>query len=81
MFIRSRFEQRIALQLVADEGLNLQVGQRQQANRLLQLRRHDQRLGLAKVEAGPDRHQRSLQREALAEIELAHFLVGDQRLG
>jgi hypothetical protein len=39
-------EQRIGVQRLADEGLDLEVGQRQQLDRLLQLRRHHQRLRL-----------------------------------
>ena len=42
-------EQRVGLQRLADERLDLEVGQRQQLDRLLELRRHDQRLGLAEV--------------------------------
>ena len=45
------FEQRIAFQRVADETLDFQIGQRQQLDRLLQLRRHHQRLRLPKIEA------------------------------
>ena len=46
-------EQRVLLQLLGDEALDLEVGQRQQPDRLLELRRHHQRLALPKVEAGP----------------------------
>jgi hypothetical protein len=51
-----RFEERIALDFLGDEPLDLQVRQRQQLDRLLQLRRHHQRLGLAQVEAGGQAH-------------------------
>ena len=54
---RAGFEQRVLLELLGDEALDLEVGQREQADRLLQLRRHHQRLGLSKVEAGPQRHR------------------------
>jgi hypothetical protein len=40
------FEQRIGLQGLANERLDLEVGQRQQLDRLLELRRHHQRLRL-----------------------------------
>ena len=49
-------EQRILLDLLGDEALDLEVRQREQADRLLQLRRHHQRLGLPEVEAGAERH-------------------------
>ena len=42
---------RITLNLFGNEGFDFQGGQGQQLNRLLQLRRHHQRLALAKVEA------------------------------
>ena len=51
-----RFEQRIALQLFRDEGFDFQIGQRQQLDRLLQLRRHHQRLAVPQVEARAERH-------------------------
>jgi hypothetical protein len=56
----AHLEQRIALQRFADEGLDLQVGQRQQLDRLLQLRRHHQRLRLAQIETRAQRHGRAL---------------------
>jgi indolepyruvate ferredoxin oxidoreductase alpha subunit len=40
-------EQRIALDLFVDEALQLDVGELQQPNRLHELRRHHQRLGLS----------------------------------
>ena len=40
-----------------DEGTDLDVGELQQLDRLAQLRRHDQRLRLAQVEARTYRHQ------------------------
>ena len=43
-------EQRIALELRLDEGVELEVGQLQQPNRLLQLRRHHQLLALPQLE-------------------------------
>ena len=46
-------EQRIPLQLLLDEARHLDVGILQQLDRLPQLRRHDQRLRLAKIEAWP----------------------------
>ncbi len=49
-------EQRVTLDLLGDEALDLDVRQSQQADRLLQLRGHHQRLALAEVEAGADRH-------------------------
>ncbi len=45
----ARLQQRIAFQRIADEGLDLEVRQRQQLDRLLQLRRHHQRLRLPEV--------------------------------
>ena len=50
-------EQRIFLQLNRDERINLQIGKRQQLDRLLELRRHHQRLALPDVEAWTERHQ------------------------
>ena len=44
-------EQRVALQLLLDEGGDLEVRGLQQLDGLPQLRRHHQRLRLAKVEA------------------------------
>ena len=51
-------QQRIAFQLGLDEVLQLEVRQLQQLDRLLQLRRHHQRLRLPEVEAGAQRHRR-----------------------
>ena len=47
----AHFEQRVGLQRIADKRFDLEIGQRQQLDRLLQLRRHHQRLRLAQVEA------------------------------
>ena len=47
----AQFKQGIGFQRIADECLDLEIGQRQQLDRLLQLRRHHQRLRLAQVEA------------------------------
>ena len=52
----ARFEQRVAFERFADEGLDLEVARREQADRLLQLRRHHQRLGLAEIEPGTEGH-------------------------
>jgi hypothetical protein len=52
----ANLEQRIGFERFADEGFDLEVRQRQQLDRLLQLRRHHQRLRLAKVEARTQRH-------------------------
>jgi hypothetical protein len=53
------FEQRVLLDLLGDEAFDLEIAQRQQADRLLQLRRHHQRLGLPEVEARPQCHDYS----------------------
>ena len=45
-----RLEKRILLELLSDIGGELEVGQLQQLDRLLQLRRHDQGLALAQIE-------------------------------
>ena len=42
-------QQRIALELLLDEGRQIEIGQLQQLDRLHQLRRHHQRLGLAEL--------------------------------
>jgi hypothetical protein len=55
-------EQGILVQLLGDEALDLEVGERQQSDRLLELRRHHQRLALPEVEARPDRHGYSSKR-------------------
>ena len=73
---RARLEQGIALDLLGDEPLDLEIGQREQADRLLQLRRHHQRLRLPEIEARTQRH--GLEREALAEIEPPHIGVRHQ---
>ncbi len=52
----SQFEQRIRLYSFADEGLDLEVRQRQQLDRLLELRGHHQGLGLPQIKAGAERH-------------------------
>ena len=49
-------EQRVALQLLVDEGLQFHVGHLQQLDGLLQLRRHHQGLALAEVEPLVQRH-------------------------
>ena len=46
-------KQRIPLQLLFDEARHLDIGVLQQLDRLTQLRRHDERLGLAEIEAWP----------------------------
>ena len=53
----AQFKQRIGLKRLADEGFDFEVGAGQQLDRLLQLRRHDQRLRLAQVEAWAQRHR------------------------
>ena len=53
-------EQRIALQLALDEGLELKVRQLQQLDRLLQLRGDDQPLPLTKLLPRPQRQIRLL---------------------
>ena len=52
----AEIEQGIGFQRLADERFDLEVGQRQQLDRLLELRRHHQRLGLAQVQAGAEGH-------------------------
>ena len=49
-------EQGIGVERLADIGFDLEVGERQQLDRLLQLRRHHQRLALPQVKARPHRH-------------------------
>jgi hypothetical protein len=46
--------------LLGDEAFDLQIGQRQQLDRLLQLRRHHQLLRLSQVEARREAHRRSV---------------------
>ena len=43
------FQHRILFELLLDEGIELQVGELQQLDRLLQLRRHHQGLGGTKL--------------------------------
>ena len=52
------FQQRILLDLLGNEGLDLEIRQRQQLDRLLELRRHDERLALPQIEAGTEGHRR-----------------------
>jgi len=54
-----RVEQRIALQLVIEEGGKLQIGELQQLDRLKELRSHHQRLALPKIKARPKSHGRA----------------------
>jgi hypothetical protein len=54
----SAFQQRVLFHFLGDEPLDLEVGQCKQANGLLQLRRHHQRLRLPKVEARREAHIR-----------------------
>ncbi len=49
-------EQRIALELLLDEGCDVEVGKLQQLERLLHLRGHRKRLRLAQVDARTDPH-------------------------
>ena len=49
-------EQRIALKFLVDENLKLDIRHLQQLDRLLQLRRHDERLALAEFEPLVQRH-------------------------
>ena len=51
-----RFEQRVLRHFLRDHRFELEIGQLQQADRLRQLRRQDQRLGLADVEAWAEGH-------------------------
>jgi hypothetical protein len=73
-------EQRILLELLGDEALDLEIRQREQLDRLLQLRRHHQRLRLAQIEARA-RDSSGLELEAFAQIQPADILVGDQISG
>ncbi len=54
--VSSALEQRILLDLALDIGRELEIRQLQQLDRLLQLRRHHQRLGLPKIEPLGKRH-------------------------
>ena len=53
-----RIEQRITLERLGEIGFEFEVRQRQQLDRLLQLRRHHQRLRLAEIEARTQRHRK-----------------------
>ena len=53
-------QQRIALQLALDIGLELKIRQLQQLDRLLQLRRDDQSLALPNLETRAERQSRPL---------------------
>ena len=57
-------EQRIALELGLDEAGQLDIGELQQLDGLLQLRRHDQIVGLTELELCVDRHYRTHSRSA-----------------
>jgi hypothetical protein len=54
------FEQRVRFELLLDESRHLDIRQLQQLDRLLQLRRHHQRLGLTQIEALGESHGRGL---------------------
>ncbi len=56
------FQQGVALEFLLDEGGDLQIGELQQLDRLTKLRRHHQRLAVAKIEARADRHARAFRR-------------------
>ena len=47
--VAGALQQRIALQFLLDEGRKVEIGQLQQLDRLHQLRRHHQRLGLSEL--------------------------------
>ena len=53
---RGRIEQRVGLKRLGNEAFNFEIGGRQQLDRLLQLRRHHQRLGLPKIKARAESH-------------------------
>ena len=53
-------QQRVALQLLLDEGGGFEIVELQQLDGLPQLRGHHQRLRLAQVQTGTDRHQAGL---------------------
>ena len=53
------FEQGILRQLLGQHAFEFEVGERKQPDRLLQLRRHHQRLRLPEVEARRERHGRN----------------------
>ena len=82
---RDLLEDRILLQLLLDQVDQLEPGQLQQLDRLLQLRRHHQLLAEPELLFEFDRHRsvglvRSVQAEVLAQIDLAHRgILGDLR--
>ena len=49
-------EQRVALELLLDPSLDLEIGELEELDRLPQLRRHHQRLAEAEIEPRTDRH-------------------------
>ena len=51
------FQQRVLLQLLIDEFPDLEIGQLQQLDRLLKLRRHDERLRLPQVQSLDETHR------------------------
>ncbi len=53
----ARLQQRVFFKLSRDEGVDFEIGEGQQFDRLLKLRRHNQRLALPQVETRPERHQ------------------------
>ncbi len=54
--VRRAFEQRVALDLVVDEAVQLDMSELQQPDRLHELRRHHQRLRLSELEPGGQCH-------------------------
>ena len=50
------FQQRVFLQRLGNECFDFQIGRGQQADRLLQLRRHHQRLRLPEIKTGAECH-------------------------
>ncbi len=52
----AHFQQGVGFERIGDESLDFEIGQRQQLDRLLQLRRHHQRLGLPQIETRGQRH-------------------------
>ena len=53
----AHFEERVRFERFGNEGFDFEIGQRQQLDRLLELGRHHQRLGLPDIEARPQRHE------------------------
>ena len=53
----AHFEERVRFERFGNEGFDFEIGQRQQLDRLLELRRHHQRLGLPDIAARPQRHE------------------------